>query len=96
VSTFLVFWLRLKALYDGGGDHVAARRYRSPRRVPYLTVALASLLLAKKPRTDLPGEPLRTAPAPTHTDDGGELIANDDGTYYCQECGITFDQLPEG
>jgi hypothetical protein len=75
---------------------VADRGYRGPRRVSYLTVALASLLLAKKPRTDLPGEPLRTVPAPTHAADGGELIANDDGTYYCQECGETFNHLPEG
>jgi len=75
---------------------VAAKRYQGPRRASYLTVALASLLLTKKSRTDLPGEPLRTAPAPTHAADGGELIANDDGTYYCQECGKTFDHLPKG
>lgn len=95
VSTSLVLWPRLRALYTWGGDLVAARRCRSSRTVPSLTVVLVSLLLAKKPRTDLPGEPLRTAPAWTHAGCGGEIVANDDGTYYCQKCGDTLDHLPD-
>jgi hypothetical protein len=70
---------------------VAARRYRSPGASQSLKVLLALTLRKQDGPIDLPGRRWmigRRKKCPN--DDGGRLVDNGDGTYYCPECGETF------
>jgi hypothetical protein len=80
---------------------VAARRRRGRKPIPSLMVVLAATLLTERPPPRLPGKPMEDMEDPqiaqtwTCPVDRGEIIADDDGTYYCQDCATPFDPPPE-
>ncbi len=71
---------------------MAAGRYRSPGVGRSLKVLLTLTLRKQDGPIELPGKKRRMRRSrKCPNGDGGKLIDMGDGTFYCPECGETFD-----
>jgi hypothetical protein len=78
---------------------VAARRYQRGWAAASLRVMLASSLLMKKSRPQIPGKDNPSydeLESDEETCDrcGGEIVRNEDGSLYCQDCGRLVQEMP--
>jgi hypothetical protein len=73
---------------------VAARRYQRGWAVASLRVMLASSLLMKRARPQIAGkdnrsdDDLEAGGFEACTECSGEIVSNEDGSRYCQKCGL--------
>lgn len=80
---------------------MVARRYQRGWAVASLRVMLSSSLLMKRARPQFPGkdnrsdEDLEASEFEACTDCGGEIVSNEDGSLYCQECGLLVEDMPD-
>lgn len=80
---------------------MVARRYQRGWAAASLRVMLASSLLMKKSRPQIPGkdklsyEDLEAAGFQTCPIDGGEIVRGEDGSLYCQICALPVEDMPD-
>lgn len=80
---------------------MAARRYQRGWAAASLRVMLASSLLMKRSRPQIPGkdnrsrEDLEAIEFETCPIDDGEIVSGEDGSLYCQICALPVEDMPD-
>lgn len=82
---------------------MAAMRYQRGWAAASFRIMLASSLLMKRSRPQIPGkdklsipgEDLETTGFQTCPIDGGEIVHGEDGSLYCQICGLLVEDMPD-
>jgi hypothetical protein len=88
---------------------MAARRYQRRWATAPLRVMLASSLLMKRSRPQIPGKDKLSSPGKDNRSyedleatgfqtcpiDGGEIVSGEDGSLYCQICGLPVEDMPD-